>query len=433
MIGLTVGNYRLVELVGEGGMGSVYRATDVMLERDVAIKILRSEYSRQPELLERFRSEAITQSRLHHPNVATLYSFERQGDHYFMVMEFVHGTTLSALVAQGAMVCDYAQRLFVQVLDGIEHAHQLGIIHRDIKPSNIMVTRTGLVKVMDFGIARALGQARQTRVGHVIGTFEYMSPERVLGQDKDVDIPSDIYSLGVLLYEMLTGTLPFGGENEFAIMKAHVNDPPVPPRTFAPHITPQLEAAILKAMAKQPQERFPSTREFRAAVLGIDTRRGDAEASGPKPTRLWIREDLVAPAPQAIPAPIVRRAIAGKAAATRDGVKLAWSRLLVLWKRLVSRYGQRRVLALAAAGFLLIAALLIRTFSGSASGREHEAPIQYSPQPPQLQPVVIPSTDVRSLGDESPTPPPPPEQPTPPRKSPTMTEDQANELLEREH
>ncbi len=208
MIGQVIGNYKIELKLGEGGMGSVYKGVDLMLEREVAIKVLRPELASQPQIVERFRSEAVTLAKLNHPNVATLYSFFRQGEHLYMVLEFVRGETLDALLARrGALTCEQAIPIFCQMLDGIDHAHRYGIIHRDIKPSNMMLTESGALKVLDFGIARLLGTARMTRAGHLIGTIEYMAPEQVRGQETDAR--SDIYSLGMLLYEMLTGRVPF--------------------------------------------------------------------------------------------------------------------------------------------------------------------------------------------------------------------------------
>src|SRR5499427_9767867 len=214
MIGNLIGNnYKITEKIGEGGMGSVYKGVDVMLEREVAIKVLRPELARQPDIVERFRSEAVTLAKLNHPNIATLFSFLRQGEDFFMVMEFVRGQTLDNLIRRsGAMPCDRAIGLFCQALEGIDHAHRMGIVHRDIKPANMMLTENGTLKVMDFGIARVLGTSRMTRQGNIVGTIEYMSPEAIQGQE--VDLRTDIYSLGILLYELLTGRLPFDSDTE---------------------------------------------------------------------------------------------------------------------------------------------------------------------------------------------------------------------------
>jgi serine/threonine-protein kinase len=266
MVGNTVGNYKILEQIGEGGMGAVYKGVDIMLEREVAIKALRPELARQPQIVERFRAEAVTLAKLNHPNIATVHSFLRQGDDFFMAMEFVRGETLDTILRRsGGMSVEQAIPLFCQALEGIEHAHRLGIIHRDIKPGNIMLTETGSIKVMDFGIARVLGTARMTRQGNIIGTIEYMSPEQVRGQETDAR--SDIYSLGILLYEMLTGRVPFHSDSEFELMKSQVDDPPQPPRDFAPHIPLLVEQAIMRSLAKNPEARFQSAGALRAALL----------------------------------------------------------------------------------------------------------------------------------------------------------------------
>ncbi len=272
MIGSIVGNYKITEKIGEGGMGAVYKGVDMMLEREVAIKALKPELGSQPAVVERFRSEAVTLAKLNHPNIATLYNFFRQGDHFFMVLEFVRGGTLDRILhARGAMPCEHAITMFSQVLEGIDHAHRFGVVHRDIKPGNVMITDTGTLKVMDFGIARVLGTSRMTKAGSLIGTVEYMSPEQVRGQETDAR--SDIYSLGMLLYEMLTGRVPFSSDSEFELMKSQVEAIPPPPRDFAPHIPNSIENAILKSLAKRPEDRFQTAGEFRATLLdaGIAT------------------------------------------------------------------------------------------------------------------------------------------------------------------
>ena len=266
MIGTVVGNYKIVDKIGEGGMGAVYKGIDLMLEREVAIKVLKPELGSQPQVVERFRSEAVTLAKLNHPNVATLFAFFRQGDFFFMVLEYVKGTTLDQMVeARGAMSCEQAIPLFCQMLEGIDHAHSLGIIHRDIKPGNMMLTENGLLKVLDFGIARALGSARMTRAGNLIGTIEYMSPEQVRGMETDAR--SDIYSLGMVLYELLTGRVPFASNSEYELMKAQVEQLPPPPREFVPGIPEEVEWAILCATEKDPENRFQTAGAFSSAIV----------------------------------------------------------------------------------------------------------------------------------------------------------------------
>jgi serine/threonine-protein kinase len=266
MIGTVIGNYKIIEKIGEGGMGAVYKGVDLMLEREVAIKVLKPELASQPQVVERFRSEAVTLAKLNNPNIATLFSFFRQGDFFFMVLEFVNGIPLDKIIeANGAMSCEQAIPLFCQMLEGIDHAHTLGIVHRDIKPANMMLTETGVLKVLDFGIARALGTARMTRAGHLIGTIEYMSPEQVRGMETDAR--SDIYSLGMVLYEMLTGRVPFASDSEYELMRAQVEQLPPPPREFAPSIPEQVEWAILCATQKDPQQRFQTAGAFGEAMI----------------------------------------------------------------------------------------------------------------------------------------------------------------------
>lgn len=265
MIGQVVGQYRIIEKLGEGGMGAVYKGIDLMVEREVAIKMLRPEIARQPELVERFRSEAITLAKLNYPGIATLYNFFRQGDDFFMVMEFVSGRTLDSIIREsGAMPWDRAVPLFCRILEAIQPAHQSGILHRDIKPSNIMLTAWGGVKVMDFGIARVLGSARLTREGRMVGTIEYIAPERIKGSEADTR--ADIYSLGVVLYEMLTGHLPFESDSEFEIMRGHVQEPPPPFTKFIPHVPPPVEEVVILSLAKPVEQRIQSCGAFLAAL-----------------------------------------------------------------------------------------------------------------------------------------------------------------------
>ena len=266
MSGQIMGKYKLLDKLGEGGMGEVYRGVNMMVEREVAIKFLRPELASQPQVVERFRSEAITLAKLNHPNIATLYDFDRQGDSFIMVLEFVRGISLDTVIQQrGVIPADQAVPIFCQVLDGIQHAHDFGVIHRDIKPANMMLTEKGTLKVLDFGIARILGTARMTRQGNIIGTIEYMSPEQVRGMETDAR--SDIYSLGMLLYEMLTGRCPFDMQNEFELMKAQIEQYPVPPRQLNSAIPEVVEQAIWRSIQKDPAQRFQNASEFRTFLL----------------------------------------------------------------------------------------------------------------------------------------------------------------------
>ncbi len=285
MTGRIIGNCKILEKLGEGGMGSVFKGVDLMLERPVAVKMLRPELARQPELVERFRSEAVTLAKLLHPNIATLYSFLRQGDDYFMIMEYVAGRALDDVIRSGgAMRPSVAVPMFCQVLDGIDYAHRQGVLHRDLKPANLMLAGDGSIKVMDFGIARVLGSARMTRAGSLVGTIEYMSPERIQGEE--TDIRSDLYSLGIVLYEMLTGRTPFSSTSEYELLKMQVEVPVPAPRTLAA-MGEDLEAVLLKALAKKPDQRYATAGEFRAALLACSIETDAMEVPAPaKPTRM---------------------------------------------------------------------------------------------------------------------------------------------------
>lgn len=266
MIGRVIGTYKIQSKIGEGGMGAVYKGVDTMLDREVAIKALKPELASQTSIVERFRSEAVTLAKLHHPNIATLYSLLRDGDELYMVLEYVRGQSLDEILSRrGALPAEEVIPVFCQILDGINHAHEFGIIHRDIKPANMMLTENGTLKVLDFGIARLLGSNRMTRAGSIIGTLEYMAPEQVRGLETDAR--SDTYSLGMMLYEVLTGKTPFDTENEFELMKLQTESLPPMPRSINPTITEEVQAAILRAIQKDPEHRFQTAGDFREALL----------------------------------------------------------------------------------------------------------------------------------------------------------------------
>jgi len=278
MIGREIGNYRIIEKMGEGGMGVVYKAIDTQLDRVVAIKALHPQVSSDPDLIERFRTEARTHAQMNHPNVATLYAFLVEEGAAYMVMEFVEGESFDKIVARrGPIPAVEAVPLFRQALAGIGYAHHRGIVHRDIKPANIILGRDGVVKVMDFGLAKVLGDRGLTGSGVRLGTVYYMSPEQVLG--KPADIRSDIYALGATLFEILTARAPFQGDTDFHILNAHVNTPPPRPSGVYPFIPAGVENAVLKALAKNPDERFQNVQEFRTALEQPGDRASMAETT----------------------------------------------------------------------------------------------------------------------------------------------------------
>ncbi|MEQ1762878.1 MAG: protein kinase [Pyrinomonadaceae bacterium] len=268
MIGRVIGTYKIVAKLGEGGMGAVYKGIDTMLDREVAIKALKPELASQTAIVERFRKEAVTLAKLHHPNIATLYAMFRHGEELFMVLEYVRGQCLDEIISRrGAMDANEVMPVFCQILDGINHAHEFGIIHRDIKPGNMILTENGTLKVLDFGIARLLGSNRMTRAGNIIGTLEYMAPEQVKGLDTDAR--SDTYALGMMLYEVLTGRTPFDTDNEFELMKMQTEMMPPLPRSVNPNIPVEVEGVIMRSIQKDPDHRFQTAGEFRDAVVAI--------------------------------------------------------------------------------------------------------------------------------------------------------------------
>jgi serine/threonine protein kinase len=270
MIGTEIASYRILEKLGQGGMGVVYKAVDTGLDRMVAMKVLNPDLSRNPELVERFRAEARAQANLNHTNLATLYAFMVHQGTAIMVMEFVEGETFAQMIRRRGPIPEVeAIPLFRQALLGIGYAHRAGILHRDIKPSNLMLNKNGLVKVMDFGIAKVMGARGMTRTGTQLGTLAYMSPEQI--QNRSVDIRSDIYELGITLYEMLTGHLPFESDSEFQVMQDHVYTPPPPPSQYYPYINKGVEKVILKSIEKNPDARFQTVEQFGAALEHPDS------------------------------------------------------------------------------------------------------------------------------------------------------------------
>ena len=249
--------YTLIEPLGSGGMAEVYLAHDEVLDRDVALKILRGQYADDEEFVERFRREAQSAAGLSHPNIVSIYDRGRSEDGaYYIAMEYVpRGTLKDRISRDGALEPGVAAGAALQIADALQAAHESGVIHRDIKPQNVLITKTGDIKVTDFGIARATSSPL-TATSAVLGTAGYMSPEQAMGEP--VGQGSDLYSLGVVLYEMLTGDIPFRAESPIAQAMMHVNERPRSPREVNPEVPEPLDALTLKLLAKDPEDRYPS-------------------------------------------------------------------------------------------------------------------------------------------------------------------------------
>jgi beta-lactam-binding protein with PASTA domain/predicted Ser/Thr protein kinase len=260
--------YELGGLLGHGGMAEVYLAADTRLGRDVAVKVLRSDLARDPTFLSRFRREAQAAASLNHPMIVAVYDTGQDNGVTpplpYIVMEYIKGQTLrEVLQSEGRITPQRASEIVAEVCAALEYSHRAGIIHRDIKPGNVMLTGDGAVKVMDFGIARAIAATTSTvtATAAVMGTAQYLSPEQARGEN--VDARSDLYSAGVLFYELLTGRPPFTGDSPVAIAYQHVREDPAPPSTSEPDLPPDLDAVVLKALAKNPDNRYQSAQEMR--------------------------------------------------------------------------------------------------------------------------------------------------------------------------
>jgi serine/threonine protein kinase len=260
MIGTTISHYKILEKIGEGGMGVVYKAQDTKLKRTVALKFLPPELLCDSEAKTRFLHEAQAASSLSHPNITTIYDVDEADQKCFISMEYVEGKSLQSLIYERPLRVDEILRISEQIAEGLKAAHRKEVVHRDIKSANVMVSDQGEVKIMDFGLAKLKGATKLTRTGTTLGTFQYMSPEQAQG--KEVDCRSDIFSFGVVLYEMISQKLPFTGEHEAAIIYSVINERHEPLNQIVPPIPPQLERIVDKALAKDRDKRYQNMDEL---------------------------------------------------------------------------------------------------------------------------------------------------------------------------
>jgi serine/threonine protein kinase len=359
------GRYRIEGQVGHGGMARVYRATDTVLGRTVAVKVLEAGHASDPAFVDRFRREARSAARLNHPNLVSVYDTGSDGPVHYIVMEFVEGRTLAEVLAgEAPFAPERAAEIAKIIAEALSFAHAEGLVHRDVKPGNVMITPQGQVKVMDFGIARLTTAHTITQTSTVLGTASYLAPEQAQGLR--VDGRADVYALGVVLYEMLAGRVPFVADSAVAVASKHVMEQPEPPSKWRRGVPPALEAIAMRALAKDPADRFQGAAEMAGALAEFGA--GGATmvpAGGPATTAPLARTDVLPP---------VTRGAPGSHAAPRRSPW--WIRALV-------------ILILAA----LVALLLPSLLGGKGAGRthaptpsahpSHQASVRPSPTPPE--------------------------------------------------
>jgi serine/threonine protein kinase len=271
VIGKLVADYNIIEKIGQGGMGEVYKAVHTKLDQTVAVKVLSSEYSLNPSMRKRFINEAKIQAKFSHPNMVNIFNLIDQDNNVFIVMEYINGGTLEGHLEQnGVLSQDESIKISLQVLSALQFMHSKGVVHRDIKPSNIMFTDTGVVKVTDFGIAKVMNEAtKHTKTG-MLGSVAYVSPEQILGEK--TSITTDIYSFGITLYKMVTGRAPFRGSSEYVVMQGHLKEKPISPIKFNNNISKSLNKIILKSISKDPEKRYSSVFELIQALKNANNK-----------------------------------------------------------------------------------------------------------------------------------------------------------------
>jgi eukaryotic-like serine/threonine-protein kinase len=384
--GQRVGDYEVLGVLGAGGMGKVYKVRNVISDRVEAMKVLLANLALQKELADRFLREIKLLASLDHPNIAALNTALTLDNQLVMMMEFVDGVTLATRLQQGAIPPAEAVNYSEQLLGALAYAHKLNVIHRDVKPANMMLTPKGVVKLMDFGIARPNNEAGMTVTGTTLGSLNYMSPEQVRGEP--VDQRSDLYSMGVSLYEMVTGQLPFRGHSNYTVMSAHLQEAPQPPIVLRPDLPKGLSDIILMAMAKDPKDRFQSAEAFSNALKSALTGTAAAGIASPIPG--------TARAPQAIPSasgvpvqgtvPVSVVATSQAPPTSRRGVYMALGAIIAL-------------AILFAGGYYLPRIIKTHASSGSAATQPAaqpatqpaDAPVDISAPPPDAVTVTAPA------------------------------------------
>ncbi|MGB6177074.1 MAG: protein kinase, partial [Methylocella sp.] len=399
------------------------RGIDTKVGREAAIKFLRPELASDPSWVDRFLAEAKSLGRLNHPNIATLYALPQEDDQVCMIMELVRGRTVEQIIEDrhGPLGTRESLAILAQVADGLSYAHEEGVIHRDIKPSNLMVTESGRVKIMDFGIARVRGSDRMTRVGSAVGTALYMSPEQFEGSEGDER--SDIYSLAIVLYELLAGAPPFKGTNEFELFRAHrgTQPPPLIPRIAG--VEPPLESAIMTALSKRPEQRFPSMRSFSDAT-GATALRGDASGIIKVQARLAQGQAAAHEPPKRAPLPTVVSA-------------LMRSRAAAIGRRFRGLHPVVQGVSVGVLAMAIVAAILLRPEPGPITSDSKPGPSQSLNHLPDSQEraATSPPMDNGPIGQQSRTAPtaatPDKGPPAPPRNG-TLPSDIPNRIQEKQ-
>ncbi len=384
--GQRIGDYEVLGVLGAGGMGKVYKVRNVISDRVEAMKVLLANLTTQKELADRFLREIKLLASLNHPNIAALNTAMTLNNQLIMMMEYVDGTTLATRLQQGPIPPTEAVSYSTQLLSALSYAHKLNVIHRDVKPANMMLTHDGVVKLMDFGIARPNNEQGMTVTGTTLGSLNYMSPEQVRGEA--VDARSDLYSMGVSIYEMVTGQLPFRGHSNYSIMSAHLQETPQPPVVLRPDLPKGLSDIIVMSMAKDPKDRFQSADAFANAlksVVGGGTLAAGAGIVSPVPGTVRVPSSAAIPAPAVVPTvPMAVAAVAPAARSSNRGVYMALGGFLVL-------------VLLFAGGFYLPRIIKTHASPGAASQPTGQpaadAPVDISAPPADAVTVTAPAQD----------------------------------------